>query len=176
MLRHLSHWCSPPTLVRTSHADAHLSSWRILHSPLHPLSRYVYTPYCGGGDCVNYGWPDGYTFVVQDGAALELVVSVALDATQPKCAHHPTGCGCRPFRWLSPLPLMAAPTLGRRHDLFVLEYSEPQLPDTQITLSVAGDPLIAGGVCSISSRHDRHRAVSLLSPRRFPHGLPVVSP
>ncbi len=39
--------------------------------------------------------------------------------------------------------------------MFVLEYSEPQLPETTITLSVAGDPLLNGGPCAISSTHDR---------------------
>ena len=41
----------------------------------------------------------------------------------------------------SPVTTSAA-CLPSRYDLFVLEYSEPQLPETTITLSVAGDPLL----------------------------------
>ena len=73
---------------------------------------------------------------------------------------HPTYTTCRGhhphLRPGPPSPVTSsAACLPSRYDLFVLEYSEPQLPETTITLSVAGDPLLNGGPCAISSTHDR---------------------
>ena len=67
-------------------------------------------------------WPEGYTFLVKDGA--DITVNV------------PSYDG-----------LMA--------DTFSVEYSEPQMPATSITMTVTGDSALEGGPCSIQSDHLR---------------------
>ena len=90
--------------------------------------------------------PNGYTFAVPAGAEIHISLPTALDAATDAAA-----------------------------DVFVVEYSEPQLPLTQITLSVSGDPLLektatgsdgsdgsdgsssssGGNSCVLRSDHDR---------------------
>ena len=112
--------------VLVNGTDTYQVPWRTLEKSDNIAAKYVYTPYCaGGGDCVNYGWPSGYTFVVRGNSTLEISLPIALS------------------------------TADAKYDLFTLEYSEPQLSATQITLSISGDPLLAGGPCTVSSTHDR---------------------
>jgi hypothetical protein len=45
---------------------------------------------------------------------------------------------------------------GPEPDFFTLEYSDPQMPEDSIQISVQGSGRIAGGACTISSTHERN--------------------
>jgi len=44
---------------------------------------------------------------------------------------------------------------GVFYDTFTVEYSEPQMPATSITMSVTGDSALSGSACTIPSDHSR---------------------
>merc|ERR1719361_2388064 len=48
-------------------------------------------------------------------------------------------------------------------DTFTVEYSEPQMPSTSISITVTGDSALSGGPCTISSDHSRF-AISAYGP------------
>ena len=92
--------------------------------------HYIYTPPCGNPksdtDCANYLRPHGYTFIVKDGANININVTNVLPAASPQS------------------------------DLFTMEYSETHLEETTITVTVAGDAAFAAADVVVSSKHERN--------------------
>ena len=48
-----------------------------------------------------------------------------------------------------------SPYSGSMEDTFSVEYSDPQMPHTSITMTVTGDSTLSGGPCTIQSSHPR---------------------
>ena len=98
--------------------------YEVAYRPVPKWSGHAKLPYVPGSAYIH---PTGYTFVVKDGATVEL--SLRTDLSQ---------------------------SASERSDMFVVEYSDPPLPPTSITLSVTGvDSALQGGACAVASTHSR---------------------
>ena len=98
--------------------------YEVGYRPVPKWSGHAKLPYVPGSAYIH---PTGYTFVVKDGATVEL--SLRTDLSQ---------------------------SASERSDMFVVEYSDPPLPPTSITLSVTGvDSALQGGACAVASTHSR---------------------
>ena len=87
-------------------------------------------PTCTGtapSDCLNYMWPEGYTFVVKGGSTVSVQIENELPTDAPK------------------------------HDLFYVDYGHAGWPEAdvaQIQLSVNGTSYLSGS-CALRTDHDR---------------------
>ncbi|KAL3910723.1 MAG: hypothetical protein SGPRY_008954 [Prymnesium sp.] len=77
------------SLTVTSNGVSVTVPWRNGGMPEGPSSYYetLVLPFCSGRpptDCVNYMWPEGYTFVVRGGSSVEVSIGRELDLSEPK--------------------------------------------------------------------------------------------